>query len=488
MEQHISLGSSKESTPFLEEYISQKLHETYRTDGHEYWFVVRPNVFAIPYLDGYLLYSPLQGLVALITNSGLASLLLNADSSISDCISGCIVEKDFSSIRLFDTSTVQQPNLKKRIASAFLPTHLTLSPTAACQLKCTYCYIRGGDKPRNMPWAIAEAAIRYTTKSAASHGIQRFDLEFHGQGEPTANWNLVENAVMLCEKLCRDSDMTPNISMVTNGMLSEKKVKFISEHSIRIGLSMDGLKDTMNKQRPLRSGGSSFDRIVKTIDLFTRHNVDFAVRSTVTAVNLQEMVDFVKYVDENTECTYINFEPVCGVGRANDYGMDGASIAPTFVDNYIAAKTEGAKRGISIGFSMSKTDGLRSSFCGAYGDGLNFCVSTEGNVSSCYEVLEETDPRSNIFIYGKYEPYLGEFIYFQDRLERLLSLDVTKMQRCDECYVRWNCGGDCISKASLNGIERLTDKSPLERCQVGRAIIRDELFRSLFLEQKESNV
>jgi uncharacterized protein len=219
---------------------------------------------------------------------------------------------------------------------------------------------------------------------------------------------------------------------------------------------------------------------MQTIRRFAERGVDFAIRSTVTEANIGEMTEFVSFVKSETHCRYINFEPVCGVGRARDHNLDGAGLMPQFVATFLEARGRGLRDGVEIGYSACRVDGLRSSFCGAYGSNLNFCVSTEGLVSSCYEVLEESDPRAEIFIYGRYDTAARRFTFDEDRLGRLLTLNVTKMGRCQDCYVKWNCGGDCLSKAALGGIEHLTDDEPLERCSANRIITKDELAGSLF--------
>jgi uncharacterized protein len=470
----------------LEHRILKRLQETRRVAGDHLWFVVRPEIFAIPFLDGFLLYSPLQGLLLLITRAGFASLLLNESLSISECLQDCVTEPDRELVVLFDRHPRQQPKVGSLPAAAFLPTSLMLSPTAACQLACTYCYIRGGDNPRNMPWEIAEVAIRFTTANARHAGKTRFDLELHGQGEPTANWPLFSDAIRLTEAQCAGYGLEPRVSVVTNGILTKAKIAFLAQHKVRVGLSFDALKPSMDRQRPMRNGESSFDRVMDTIRTFDDMGVPFAIRSTVTPLTVDELEEFVALLLEHTSCRYINFEPVCSEGRAADGGLDDSALIPRFVDAFRKASDFGIRHGVQVAFSTTRVDGLRSSFCGAYGADLNFCVSTEGLVSSCYEVLEATDPRAAIFVYGKYDRYSRMFRFNYERLQGLLDLNVTQIQRCQNCFAKWNCGGDCLSKAALGGLEHIKSAIPLERCVATRAFTSTELFQTLFRQRTPS--
>lgn len=470
----------------LQDRLLQRMKETLRIVEGDSWFIVRPDVFAIPYLDGYLLYSPLQGLELFITRTGLASLLLNESSLISECLAECLGEDCSEIIKLFDTQTKQQPIIQTKTSLEFKPTYLTLSPTVACQLACTYCYIHGGDNPRNMPWEIAEAAIRYTIENAACSGLKDFELYFHGQGEPTANWGLFHEAILFAEMQCIARGLQPRFSVMTNGILNDEKISFIADHKVKVGISLDGLKESNDIQRPLRSGGSTFEKVMQTIRSFEKKGIDFGIRSTVTTANIGEMKYFVNFIKNETSCRRINFEPVCGgVGRALDNKLDESTIMSQFVHNFQEARAVGILENVDVGFSASRINALRSNFCNAIGTKLNFVVSTDGLVSSCYEVLEESDPRSEIFIYGKYDSISRSFKLNQKRLERLLNINVTKMARCHDCYMKWNCGGDCISKTAFGGIEHLKDDVPLERCVVSRSITKNELVRSLFLKPLE---
>lgn len=482
-------GGSNCRDDMVQKLIYDRTAEMIRGSGEDYWLIVRENVFAVPHLDGFLLFSPLQGLVLLITRAGLASLLLNpdADAPISDCLVDCVIDGELERVRDFDRVPFYNPGNDDEAIEDFRPTRLTLSLTSECQLSCSYCYIHGGDNPRHMPWEIAKAGIKFVGENITRKEKDVFALEFHGQGEPTANWPLFKNAVLLVEQECRERSLKPDFSIVTNGILSESKIKFIVDHKIGIGLSLDGLKKTTDTQRPLRNGKSSFDRIMKSIELFEKHNADFTIRSTVTWLNLPEMKEFVEFVKKTTSCDYVNFEPVCIVGRAVDNHMNAENLIPKFIESFKQAKQKGLESGIDVAYSPVRLDGLRNSFCGAYGGNLNFCISTDGLISSCYEVLDNGDPRAKLFIYGYYHQETKTFKFFKDRIEGLLDINSNTIGRCKDCFVKWTCGGDCLSKAALRGIEHLLGNKDLERCTASRQLTQNQLWLK-FLEAKKKEV
>lgn len=464
----------------LEKQLFQRVNETIKIVGKEYWFIIHPSIFAIPYLNIYILYSPLQGLAALITPAGLLSLLLNKSVSISECLSKCLFNHDLQTLKLFDTKQKEKPDLSKKLASEFKPCSLMLSLTSACQLACTYCYIRGGDNPRNMQWDIAKAAIQYTMKNASNEGLSYYLLSYHGQGEPTANWKLLKGTVSYTEKLGVLKNLKSNFSIVTNGILNYDKITFLINHNFSICLSMDGTKEIMDVQRPLRGGGSSFDRIMETIKSLDEKNAKYTIRCTVTELNMDEMLNFVDFIKKNTKCKQIFFEPVFRLGRAEDFKFDNSKIITQLLDNHLRVQERAIEQDIYVSFSACHVKGLRTSFCRAYGHNLTFAVSTDGLVSSCYEVLDELDPRSNIFIYGKYDRKLQDFQFDEQKLERLLNHNVTKNKRCENCFIKWNCGGGCLSKPALRGFNYVINDKQMIHCKLDHSIIKHELFYSIF--------
>lgn len=459
--------------------LEDALERAHRGRDSDSWLIVKPNLYAIPCGGAYLLYSPLQGLVLLVRGAGIARLLLQPERPIAECLQGCELEGDTELIECFDAQPATVPTRFADTPWDFKPTKLMLSLTAACQLACDYCYIRGGDDPRNMPWEVAEAAIRFVATNAAERSEKELNVQFHGQGEPTSAWRLFRDAVHFAEIQSRALGLQASFSVISNGILTKDKIEFIRAHHIDVGLSLDSLKESNDAQRPMRSGGSTFDRAISSMRMLRNAGVPFSIRSTVTRRNVGEMGAFVREMKTAVDCDQIHFEPMCGVGRANERDEEAQSILPDFVEGFRAAQAEGVRVGAEVSYSTPRVDTVRTSFCGAYGTNLNFCVSTEGLVSSCYEVLESQDPRAELFIYGRYDKRRRDFALDRPRMQRLIELDVTTMSRCQDCFLKWNCGGDCISKSSLNGIDNVNGHEALERCGPNRQIAKDVLLKKV---------
>ena len=456
--------------------LVQRMTAALISDGRSHWLRVRPEIYAIVYDDAYLLFAPLRGQVLQLTRAGLARLLLRPNAPINECIAGPEQANAKWSTKWAD-DTAGEPPAIVAVSDSVRPVQVTLSLTSACQLACTYCYIHGGDQARNMPWAIAEAAIRLVSRNAAEAKLGVLPVLFHGQGEPTASWPLFTRAVAFAEHCCRESGQKVAFSVMTNGILTERKVRFLAEHHFSVGLSFDGPKSAQDAQRPMRRGGGSFRRVMETCRLFAESGIKFGIRSTVTPRSVAEMPDFVRFVHDHTSCRSIDFEPVTDTGRACDGApsSSGAESIDDFGRAFELAREVGAGLGVAVSFAACHMESVRSSFCGATGTNLSFCVATDGLVSSCYEVLSSDDPRASVFAYGAFDMRARTFRFNEAKAAALRSLDVTKIACCSGCFARWSCAGGCLAKVAYGGMDAVVGEESRTRCRLTREITRSEL-------------
>jgi uncharacterized protein len=327
-----------------------------------------------------------------------------------------------------------------------------------------------------MPVEIAEAAITLACTNAHSKGKQEIEVSFHGEGEPTLNWPLFVDATLFAEIQSERLGLVPTFSIVTNGMLSRRKIDFLRQHHFSVAVSIDGVGPSHDRQRPVKNGSSSFAILHQTLQELSASGIAYTLQAVVTPASLHSLVQLVQYIAESTSCRFLSLEPVGQVGRAKDDDRPVHALAG-FADAYLAAKREGERRGISVAYAGCSHAGLRDRFCGAYGPDPNFCVSTRGLVSSCYGVLKQDDFRSSFFVYGRYDKSVGAFVFDHDRYADLVSTDLAKFNRCSDCYARRSCGGECLARVFSEHDRILPpDTIPSDtRCAVNRYITAEEL-------------
>lgn len=119
---------------------------------------------------------------------------------------------------------------------------------------------------------------------------KEFKIGFVGNGECFLDWKLLKSYIAYIED-------SPNISAytITNGTvkLSEEDWRFLEEHGINVGFSIDGYKELHNMNRC-----DSFDRAMETVEFYkqiTGHYPTFnATVGRESLKNSKRVVDFFK--------------------------------------------------------------------------------------------------------------------------------------------------------------------------------------------------
>ena len=124
------------------------------------------------------------------------------------------------------------------------------------------------------------------------------------------------------------------------------------------------------------------------------------------------------------------------------------------------------------GGSISK---LTDRFCGASGE--NFFVTTDGNITSCLEIIYKEDSASKIFFYGRYNKNSKKVEIFNKKLKLLSLRTVDKLKNCQSCFCKWHCAGDCLARGYKK--HNSLFKAGGDRCLINREIIKYILLRYL---------
>ena len=234
--------------------------------------------FVVPYKNKkQVVYFPLKGLVSLV-NKSFVDRIRNEDP---------VVNALFELVEKHDSVGI--------IGFPEFPEGVTLDLTKDCNLKCIYCYAHGGSNPDYMTWKTAKAAIDWTLKRCEH---QKFQLQFHGGGEPTLAFPMMKKSYDYAEERCNKKRITLQPHITTNGMLTEAMVKWFKKINMQVILSFDGLPEVQNKQRPLKNGGPSYDTVKSTIKLLNKYEIDYRVNSVITENSVSKMSGIVEHMKE----------------------------------------------------------------------------------------------------------------------------------------------------------------------------------------------
>lgn len=153
---------------------------------------------------------------------------------------------------------------------------ITFEVTNACNLNCVYCAygnLYGNYEPRRnekMDLRFAYSILNYLRslwKSNKIYSKEKIDIAFYG-GEPLLNMDFIKEVISYVEEndFCGKKF---SYSMTTNALLLDHYMDYLQEKDFHILISLDG--DSKGSSLRLdKSGKSSFDRVVRNIDLLAK--------------------------------------------------------------------------------------------------------------------------------------------------------------------------------------------------------------------------
>lgn len=429
-------------------------------------------VFTIPLEDAkYIVYAPARR-AAFVGNERVVQFVSDLEKGVFDAAA----DPDGSLVRLLRALEIVNAGPESPPSLTCTgepePASVTLFLTTACNLRCTYCYASAGrDAPKFMTLDTAKRGIDF----AAAHAARRrtaLHVGYHGGGEPTMNWRVLTSSFDYAREKAAALKLGLRTALATNGVLSDAHIDWIVAHLKSVSLSCDGSPQVHDRTRPTASGKGSSGRVAHTLRRFDAAKFPYALRLTVTADQISTLADSVEYLCTEFQAFSIQVEPVYRLGR----GAEAASAeSDEFIEAYRIAAGRAAARGRSLRFSGARAGTLTNHFCSASRD--NFCLSADGNVTSCFEAFGEDSPVAGVFFYGRPAADGDGYVFDRAVLDRLRSQGVEKRAHCRGCFAKWSCGGDCYHKwVAANGPGEFNGSA---RCHVIRELTKDQILEKI---------
>ncbi len=416
------------------------------------WQQILPNVFLIQNGEKGVVYNPLLGKFFSVNAEGFVI--------INDYLQNGLQEKHIFHEVLLSNGLLASAELpKKGKEGKFSPREVTLSLSSGCNLRCIYCYAHGGVNSKVLPWQAIVQSVNQLFIFTKESGEQEAVLSFHGTGEALTQWNtLIETVEYAQEKL--PAGLKLKFALVTNGtLIDDAKAQWLKNYDFAITVSMDGLEETQNKQRPKADGSGSYQDVVNGIKALVKVNANFAVRCTITGKNQSEMVDFLRLC-ASLGCKDVSVVPFSSTGRG-EVGVE--SIDPIkFIQSYIRAQEKAKELGVRFSTPSGSLNNVSARYCD--GDGNIFAVMPCGSISSCTRVTRQEDSLASKFFIGKIDEKEGACI-FQEKVETLKSLNLYSFPGCQDCYAKFSCCGGCHHTRLING------GVPEDYCKIIRGVI-----------------
>lgn len=446
--------------------------------------------------DEKIAYAPLRRLAFTVNAAGEAVLARLEKGLMPEQVdeSTETFMRTLGRMELFHKLPDAPPAMSGYDTVSYHPTTVTLFLTGNCNLGCSYCYARGGETNGVMSWDLARAALDFVIQNALETNETRVKVVFHGDGEPTLAWPVLQRCIDYTEDRCAEEALTWSFEAGLNGIIAEKRLRWLAPKLHDLTISLDGPPDIQDAQRPLTSVAakrradrlehsdtsaaqpdrdhiSSSQIVLRTLRILDELHVRYGLRCTITRRAVERIPEIVEYFCQVSQSAQIQLEPVFAIGRALDHG-DLAVDPGTFVRGFLAGRLVAKRHGRRLLYSGARADQITNRFCEAISGAFN--LTSDGRVTSCYEVFSRDDPRNRYFAIGGYDRGSGTFRVNLEKIRRASKWTALEKTSCRTCFAKYHCAGDCSAKlATLGDPEGTVDPN---RCYVIRELTRAQIF------------
>lgn len=381
----------------------------------------------------YLIYLPLSKYARILTQEQVNNLTDSVEKSEQ-------AEDPAVTEVLANVKPTQQSNVYITEHSVTGIRNMMILPNNVCNFKCTYCYSAEGRSGKTIDSDKLKSALCYFLDSNRVSG-ERLTISILGGGEPLLSWDLVKDSLDLAYSLAEKRGHKLPVSIVTNGsILTDEIVDYLRSHEISLSVSFDILPEIQNMQR------GHYETVVENINRFTNAGIDLAFNTVITCENVGRMDEMLHTIAANTpKVKKVSFKSLI----SNNYFKDAderRKYYRDFVDNFFKALDLAKQLGIWLTSPyFNNALCLSDRFCPG-----KFVVTSDGDISICHCVGSRKDRLYNDFIFGHITAD-GNVAIDEEKLEKILSHDHNRNERCKDCIAHWHCAGGCYADNSTIG-------------------------------------
>ncbi len=334
-------------------------------------------------------------------------------------------------------------------------------PDYGCNFACDYCYqseysnLTGSESQK-----VIDAFFEYVDNKFA--GRKKYFTLFGG--EPLLPSQKTKSIVDYFLKSAKSRNL--DTAIVSNGFAINEYIDILKDSQIReVQITLDGMGKIHDQRRPLKGGGSTFEKVVGGIDLLIENRISVNLRMVVDAQNINDLPMLARFAIDRgwTDSSFFKTQ----LGR--NYDLHSCQVRQNQLYSRIEMYREVAeliKRFPYIlkfhtpSFHVLKLLATQNElpapvFDSCPGTKTEWAFDYTGKIYSCTATV------------GKKGEELGTFypeITLDDEtIEQWQDRDIIEIDKCRECNVALVCGGGCASVAkNRDGTVNAPDCRPVE--------------------------
>jgi uncharacterized protein len=297
--------------------------------------------------------------------------------------------------------------------------NIMLIMTYNCNLECNYCFENLDKNLLNQIQIDIDKVCNFIIQKYKAGNYEELELHYFG-GEPILEVNRIKE---IHSKLI-EANIKIKSNVITNGvLLNEENVMALKENNIsQYQITLDGPKEIHDKRRKSKDNTSSFDAIIKNLQILINNKVNISIRINVDSENVDHLENLYNEIPKNffdSPRNSIYISPVVGCKKGS------------FI-NTLKDRTQVIKKA----WKTIKEKNLKIAIfppvyapCPYHSIESAFYMDLKGNIYTCGGFVGKTEKIEQFFSVKKDEFY-----------ERINYKPAEKCLKCSFFYV---CMGGC---------------------------------------------
>ena len=329
---------------------------------------------------------------------------------------------------------------------------------SCCNLACTYCYYKGTAESRGqgttlmtMSDTLLETFIRQYIEAQTVEDVL---FTWHG-GEPLMlSVPFFKKVLKLQERYAQGHRI--HNCLQTNGMLfTEEWCRFLVDNNFLVGISIDGPRHQHDAYRRNHAGATSFDKVMKGLEIINRYGVEWNALATVNHANVREPQEFYEFF-RSIGCRFLQFTPVVERASLTSHFLpgttEGGEVLPFSVnpdewgqflcevfDQWVS-KDVGSVFVQLFDATLANWVGVQPGVCAMGTDcGNASVIEVDGSVYACDHFAFPE------FMLGNIQQQTITSMVYGERLRHFARQKTEALTpQCQECRFLFACHGECL--------------------------------------------
>lgn len=340
---------------------------------------------------------------------------------------------------------------------------LILLSSEECNFRCIYC--SQSFQRETMAPEIRLGVRNFVAKRIKK--LQALRIAWFG-GEPLLGYDAMEELAPYFQSAAREHEVSYISDITSNGYLltPERSRKLLDWGIGEFQITMDGTIEDHDTHRPLKGGGSTFQRVFDNLVALKKHEDPYNVfiRVNFDNTNVHKLTPLVEMVREHfggDPRFQVRFHPVGKWGGPNDDQLDVCGTRDV-VQNMIQLREHARGEGVSSERVAPYLAPIGKNVCFAARP-YSFVVGADGKLMKCTEVLD-TVPGN---IVGQIHPS-GEMTLNEDAFGKWVKPYYKEDTMCNKCFFVPVCQGVICSLPRVVGGNR---PCPTQKVEIRHSLL-----------------